>query len=551
MDVAGRKMLCRSLALYLAARPANPGLHLGLARCSIHPPRCRGSATLLQKADPLIQRYRTRLANSFAVCTCSVARLPLNRSLNRLLSFSGGYKEDDRGGGSEGGVVMVLGAGLLLCAAGIEDREREFVIAAKDGDLDALQRLMEGGVDVNSRHPLGWNAVHSAVINRQHGVVEFLLRKGADVNAEDEFSSARRMASRLRISPARVAAVRDHEFSSYINHFVSYSGFTPLHYAVISDDIAIIRLLLSHGADPTVEDRRGLTPVDYCTNEDVRILLKDHAAQVESRRLEAQLEERKRFPLEQRLRERIVGQDGAITTTAAAIRRRELGWADDDHPLVFLFLGSSGIGKTELAKQIAHYMHKDNSKGFIRLDMSEYQEKHEVAKLIGSPPGYVGHDQGGQLTERLRECPAAVVLFDEVDKAHPDVLTTLLQLFDEGRLTDGQGKTVHCKQAIFVMTSNLASDEIASHALQLRREAAQAAQDYHHSQTEPEEHIEISRDFKERVVEPILKSHFKRDEFLGRINEMVYFLPFSRSELNQLVEKELRTWQTRRMQIYR
>jgi hypothetical protein len=280
MDVAGRKMtavLSRSLGLYLAARPVNPGLHLGLARCSIHP---RGSATLLRKADPLIQRYRTRLANSFAVCTCSVAQLPINCLLNRLLSFSGGYKEDERGG--EGSVVMVLGAGLLLCAAGIEDREREFVIAAKDGDLGALQRLMEGGVDVNSRHPLGWNAVHSAVINRQHRVVEFLLSKGADVNAEDEFSSARRMAGRLRITPARVAAVRDHEFSSYINHFVSYSGFTPLHYAVISDDVAIIRLLLSHGADPTVQDRRGLTPFDYCTNEDVRILLKDHAAQVSS-----------------------------------------------------------------------------------------------------------------------------------------------------------------------------------------------------------------------------------------------------------------------------
>ena len=158
MDVAGRKMtavLSRSLGLYLAARPVNPGLHLGLARCSIHP---RGSATLLRKADPLIQRYRTRLANSFAVCTCSVAQLPLNCLLTRLLSFSGGYKEDERGG--EGSVVMVLGAGLLLCAAGIEgnscktisfevgydllcsDREREFVIAAKDGDLGALQRYV-------------------------------------------------------------------------------------------------------------------------------------------------------------------------------------------------------------------------------------------------------------------------------------------------------------------------------------------------------------------------------------------------------------------------
>lgn len=153
-----------------------------------------------------------------------------------------------------------------------------------------------------------------------------------------------------------------------------------------------------------------------------------------------------------------------------AIRRKENGWVDDDHPLVFLFLGSSGIGKTELAKQLACYIHKDKPAGFIRLDMSEYQEKHEVAKLIGAPPGYVGHDDGGQLTSRLKQNPKAVVLFDEVDKAHPDVLSVLLQLFDEGRLTDGKGKTISCKDAIFIMTSNLASDEIANHAINLRRE---------------------------------------------------------------------------------
>jgi len=117
-----------------------------------------------------------------------------------------------------------------------------------------------------------------------------------------------------------------------------------------------------------------------------------------------------------------------------AIRRKENGWADDTHPLVFLFLGSSGIGKTELAKQVARYIHKEKSGSFLRLDMSEYQEKHSVAKMIGAPPGYIGHDDGGQLTSSLRKFPNAVVLFDEVDKAHPDVLTVLLQLFDEVKL---------------------------------------------------------------------------------------------------------------------
>lgn len=188
----------------------------------------------------------------------------------------------------------------------------------------------------------------------------------------------------------------------------------------------------------------------------------------------------------------------------------------------------------------------------------------QVAKLIGAPPGYVGHDDGGQLTKKLKKCPNAVVLFDEVDKAHPDVLTVLLQLFDEGRLTDGQGKTIECKNAIFVMTSNLASTEIAEHGMYLRQEAENlraerlkkkgacskvfGAAGVNFSITgEPEmsDNITISRKFKDTVVKPILKRHFKRDEFLGRINEIVYFLPFSRQELLQLVGKELDTWAKR------
>ena len=119
--------------------------------------------------------------------------------------------------------------------------------------------------------------------------------------------------------------------------------------------------------------------------------------------------------MEQRLKEFIVGQEGPITTVASAIRRKENGWINEEHPLVFLFLGSSGIGKTELAKQVSKYLHKGNKAAFIRIDMSEYQEKHEVAQLIGSPPGYVGHDDGGQLTKKLKEFPEAVVLFDKVD----------------------------------------------------------------------------------------------------------------------------------------
>jgi len=171
-----------------------------------------------------------------------------------------------------------------------------------------------------------------------------------------------------------------------------------------------------------------------------------------------------------------------------------------------------------------------------------------VAKLIGSPPGYIGHDDGGQLTKRLKACPCAVVLFDEVDKAHADVLTVLLQLFDEGRLTDGKGRTIECKDALFVMTSNLASNQIADHALELRAEAQRVARERYEGKiddVEMTERVNISRNFKQTVVQPILKRHFLRDEFLGRINEIVYFLPFSRPELRQLVTRELQFWADR------
>ena len=339
---------------------------------------------------------------------------------------------------------------------------------------------------------------------------------------------------------------REEDFSDRLNLRANFRGCTPLHYAALMDDYAAAEILLDAGADPLRANDYGRTPLEYCRDPRLKQLLKTAGEKYEMEQKKREMEERRRYPLEKRLKEVIVGQDGAITTVASAIRRKENGWIDDEHPLVFLFLGSSGIGKTELAKQIAKYLHpKEPKKAFIRLDMSEYQEKHEVAKLIGSPPGYVGHEDGGQLTKKLTEFPSAVVLFDEVDKAHPDVLTVLLQLLDEGRLTDGKGKTIECKKAIFVMTSNLASEQIAEHGLQLRREADQILKERASNKDTAEvkeEKIAISKHFKEQVVRPILKRHFGRDEFLGRINEMVYFLPFSHSELMTLVEKELVFW---------
>lgn len=354
---------------------------------------------------------------------------------------------------------------------------------------------------------------------------------------------------------------REEEFHDSLNPNRSFEGSTALHYATLVDSFNTVKVLLDKGANPLIKNVLGHTASDYVRpeNDAMRQLLKKGMADYAEKKQVEELEERRRFPLEKRLHESITGQNVAINAVAAAIRRKENGWVDDDHPLVFLFLGSSGIGKTELAKQVAKYLHKNNAKkGFIRVDMSEYQEKHEVAKFIGSPPGYVGHDEGGQLTKKLTEMPNAVVLFDEIEKAHPELLTILLQLFDEGRMTDGKGKTIECKEAIFIMTSNLAAEEIGEYGRQLRAEEAEATErrknmtmaesapkqrlDDDDVRQEVEEQITISRTFKDRVVQPILKRHFKRDEFLGRITEMVYFLPFSQGELHELVLKELEYW---------
>jgi ATP-dependent Clp protease ATP-binding subunit ClpB len=424
--------------------------------------------------------------------------------------------------------------------------------AILEGDERRAKILLKNSTpqDVNHRHNLGWQLIHLAAVNGRSRLVELLLENGAEINSPDKYTSPRLMAEQHNIDPMVISLIRTTEFHPDLAR-TNWAGTTSLHYATLSNNIDTIEVLMKYGANPTIKNEAGYKPINFASAHVAKILT-SYEEEYVRREKELEEEERRKYPLEKRIKEHLVGQDSAISLVAATIRRKENGWIDEDHPLVFLFLGSSGIGKTELAKQVAKYLHKDDKKAFIRLDMSEYQEQHSVARFLGSPPGYVGHQEGGQLTEALKSCNNAVVLFDEVEKAHPKVLTVLLQLFDEGRLTDGKGNTIECKDAIFIMTSNLASEAIAEHAMQLRAEQQRLREirlenklrglDATKSDEDYQETITISRKFKDTIVRPILKAHFQRDEFLGRINEMVYFLPFSDAELKQLVIKELEFW---------
>ncbi|HWZ11790.1 MAG TPA: ATP-dependent chaperone ClpB [Acidobacteriaceae bacterium] len=227
-------------------------------------------------------------------------------------------------------------------------------------------------------------------------------------------------------------------------------------------------------------------------------------------------EVQKLLQIEHHLKERVVGQDEAITTVANAIRRSRAGLSDPRRPIgSFLFLGPTGVGKTETARALAEFLF-DDEQAMIRIDMSEYMERHAVARLIGSPPGYVGYDEGGQLTEAVRRRPYSVILFDEIEKAHPDVFNVLLQVLDDGRLTDSKGRTVDFKNTVLIMTSNLGAHLLNAAALENEATFAEA---------------------RKRVNE-LLKQHF-RPEFLNRIDDIVIFRPLGEEQLKEIVDLRL------------
>jgi ATP-dependent Clp protease ATP-binding subunit ClpB len=252
------------------------------------------------------------------------------------------------------------------------------------------------------------------------------------------------------------------------------------------------------------------------TEEDVAAVVSTWTGVPVSRLMEGEMQ--KLVHLEEALHRRVVGQDEAVNAVANAIRRSRAGLSDPDRPIgSFLFLGPTGVGKTELARALAEYLF-DDERAVVRLDMSEYQERHTVSRLVGAPPGYIGFEEGGQLTEAVRRRPYSVVLLDELEKAHGDVFNVLLQVLDDGRLTDGQGRTVDFRNTIVIMTSNLGGAAFRDPTIPADKR-------------------------REAILEDVRA--FFRPEFVNRVDEIVVFDPLDRDQLREIVDIQVRLLQER------
>ncbi len=264
-----------------------------------------------------------------------------------------------------------------------------------------------------------------------------------------------------------------------------------------------------HDAEEKEAGQDGRLLKEEVDGEDIAEIVSRWTGIPVSRLVEGEIE--KLMKMEDRLHERVIGQDEAITAVANAIRRSRAGLSDPNRPLgSFIFLGPTGVGKTELARALAQFLF-DDDQAMVRIDMSEYMEPHSVSRLIGAPPGYVGYEEGGQLTEAVRRRPYSVILLDEIEKAHPDVFNVLLQILDDGRATDGQGRTVDFRNTVIIMTTNLGSTYIMS--------------------------VDDEEEMRERVMEA-LRSNF-RPEFLNRIDEIIIFKPLTQEQLADIVDIQL------------
>jgi ATP-dependent Clp protease ATP-binding subunit ClpB len=338
-------------------------------------------------------------------------------------------------------------------------------------------------------------AIEAELAERKEAASELRARWQTEKTAIDAIKAANSELDRAESEAERAERDQDLERAAELRY-----GRIPELSKTLSEQESKLRDLHAEGGSLLTEE---------VTEEDVAQVVARWTGIPVARLMEGEVE--KLIQMEERLHERVVGQDEAVEAVANALRRSRAGLSDPMRPIgSFLFLGPTGVGKTELARALAEFMF-DSEQAMVRIDMSEYMEKHSVSRLVGAPPGYVGYDEGGQLTEAVRRRPYAVILLDEIEKAHPDVFNVLLQIMDDGRLTDGQGRTVDFTNSILIMTSNVGSDRIAAEAVDER--------------------------IRERVEE-VLAATFK-PEFLNRIDDVVIFHRLSREDIARIVDLQV------------